>query len=340
MRFFFTTLILCSLLGINTLQAQIPTAGLQAYWSFDGNANDLSGNGNNGIVNGATLTLDRFGNANRAYFFDGINDKIDVLNSSTVDIPDNHDFSFAFWIKTNPGNTNACPISKSIWGSWNGYLFYTDISNLGYCNSPGQLSFYVASNAQQDACADSAICDNYNDWYFITGVYDAASNESYLYVNSVLQFDIGTKFASTSNTMNLTFGAHNSGNMYFNGSLDGVRLYNVVLDQNGIDALFNEVNPAAGIKEYNIETIFCSVYPNPSSQTLIVDINNSFIQKLEDEIILTVYSIEGKLVKSDKLMKNELQMNNKLNIESLSKGLYFIKLRSGNYNQNLKFIKE
>ena len=35
--------------------AQIPTNGLVAHWNFKGNANDLSGNGNNGVVYSATL---------------------------------------------------------------------------------------------------------------------------------------------------------------------------------------------------------------------------------------------------------------------------------------------
>lgn len=337
MRYFSITLILFTLLGINTLQAQIPTAGLQAYWAFDGNANDLSGNGNHGIVNGAILTLDRFGNANRAYFFDGINDKIDVLNSSTVDIPDNHDFSFSFWIKTNPANTNACPISKSIWGSWNGYLFYTDISNLGYCNSPGQLSFYVASNAQQDACADSAICDNYNDWYFITGIYDAASNESYLYVNSVLQFDIGTKFASTSNTMNLTFGAHNSGNMFFNGSLDGVRLYDVILTQPEIEALYNEVNPTAGLNENEVVLENINLYPSPVNGKTV---NITFVSKTQEKVEIQIYDNIGNLVfdEAQIIMVGENEIHCDLN--NLAVGFYHLKISSGNYYQTLRFIKE
>ena len=48
-----------------------PNTGLVAYYPFNGNANDESGNGNNGTVNGATLTTDRDGNANSAYDFDG-----------------------------------------------------------------------------------------------------------------------------------------------------------------------------------------------------------------------------------------------------------------------------
>lgn len=58
--------------------AQIPTSGLNAYWPLDGNANDYSGNANNGAVNGATPTTDRFGNPNRAYAFNGFSSRIDV----------------------------------------------------------------------------------------------------------------------------------------------------------------------------------------------------------------------------------------------------------------------
>jgi len=45
------------------------TDGLVAYYPFDGNANDASGNGNHGTTHGVTLTTDRFGNANGAYYF-------------------------------------------------------------------------------------------------------------------------------------------------------------------------------------------------------------------------------------------------------------------------------
>ena len=55
----------------------VPTNGLVGWWGFNGNANDESVNGNDGVVNGATLTTDRFGNSNSAYDFDG-NDLIDI----------------------------------------------------------------------------------------------------------------------------------------------------------------------------------------------------------------------------------------------------------------------
>lgn len=59
-------------LAINGHAQSFLTNGLVAYFPFNGNANDASGNGVNGTVIGATLDLDRFGDANRAYRFDGI----------------------------------------------------------------------------------------------------------------------------------------------------------------------------------------------------------------------------------------------------------------------------
>ena len=60
----------------------VPTNGLVGWWPFNGNANDESGNGNNGVVNGAALTLDRNGNVGKAYSFDGVDDYIQTLVSS------------------------------------------------------------------------------------------------------------------------------------------------------------------------------------------------------------------------------------------------------------------
>ena len=49
---------------------------LIGYYPFCGNANDLSGNNNHGIVSGAKLAQDRFGNINSAYYFNGNQDFI------------------------------------------------------------------------------------------------------------------------------------------------------------------------------------------------------------------------------------------------------------------------
>ena len=70
-----------------TLVAQIPSYIVQdslvAWYPFNGNANDETGNGNNGIVYGAILTADKDGNENSAYSFDGVDDYIEIVNYRT-----------------------------------------------------------------------------------------------------------------------------------------------------------------------------------------------------------------------------------------------------------------
>ena len=56
----------------------VPANGLVGWWPFNGNANDESGNGNNGTVNGATLSTDRNGYVNSAYSFLNQNSKISL----------------------------------------------------------------------------------------------------------------------------------------------------------------------------------------------------------------------------------------------------------------------
>ena len=63
------------------------TTGLIAYYPFNGDANDASPNGNNGIVQNAALTTDRFGATNKAYRFNGINSVITATNRNYLSFP-------------------------------------------------------------------------------------------------------------------------------------------------------------------------------------------------------------------------------------------------------------
>jgi hypothetical protein len=95
-----STLIKTSLLGIvamasvNGYSQTFLTNGLVAYYPFSGNVNDASGNGNNGIVYGATLTTDRFGLTNSAYYFNGASAYISVPLHGNVF---SNDFTASVW---------------------------------------------------------------------------------------------------------------------------------------------------------------------------------------------------------------------------------------------------
>ena len=71
--------------------------GLIAFYPFGGNANDVSGNGNNGTVYNAILATNHFGAANTAYDFNGTNSYIDIpQNSGLNNLTTN--FTLSAWI--------------------------------------------------------------------------------------------------------------------------------------------------------------------------------------------------------------------------------------------------
>ena len=85
------------LAGIPSVSIADLNNGLVAYYSFDGNSNDESGNGIHGTVIGATLTEDRLGNIGRAYEFDGSDDYIEVGNSESLNFTSS--FTVSLWIR-------------------------------------------------------------------------------------------------------------------------------------------------------------------------------------------------------------------------------------------------
>ena len=115
------------------------TNGLVAYYPFNGNANDESINTNNGTVNGATLTFDRFGNHNSAYEFNG-NDYIDLGQNINL-----NSFTFVVWIKTN---SYGAIISKHSRESSFNSSYEMQMLNSGNCNicftaSPNSVPYSI-----------------------------------------------------------------------------------------------------------------------------------------------------------------------------------------------------
>ncbi len=115
MKKIFTILAMLSLIGVNGF-SQIPTNCLVAWYPFNGNANDESGNGHNGTVNGAVLTTDRFGNPNHAYSFDGITANITNLTIT-------NEKSISVWI--NVDTSVNCGFSVYTGGSGAAFQLYS-----------------------------------------------------------------------------------------------------------------------------------------------------------------------------------------------------------------------
>jgi hypothetical protein len=86
-----------ALLTVTTVP--LPSGGLVLDLPFNGNANDQSGNANNGTVAGAILTSDQFGNLDSAYSLTGLNSYISVPDSSSLHIQ--NAITLAAWVKSD-----------------------------------------------------------------------------------------------------------------------------------------------------------------------------------------------------------------------------------------------
>ncbi len=147
----------------------VPTNGLVGWWPFNGNANDESGNGNNGTVNGATLTADRFGNSSKAYNFDGVNDFIQSPNQTLTG-----SVSFSGWYQMSDFNTPGNDMFYISNQSTTNDIYSSNIA-FGFRSYQGQYghSTYVASPLTGYYATNNLPTENV--WHHITCVFENGS---------------------------------------------------------------------------------------------------------------------------------------------------------------------
>lgn len=85
-----------------TVPNYVPTNGLVGWWPLDGNANDISGNNNNGTVIGAMLSTNRFGLAGSCYEFNG--DPNVYISTNYTGVLGANPRSVSFWAKLDNNN--------------------------------------------------------------------------------------------------------------------------------------------------------------------------------------------------------------------------------------------
>ncbi len=194
--------------------------GLVAYYPFNGNANDVSGNNNNGTRYGATPTNDRKGVPNSAYLFDGYNDYIEVNHSSSLNI--SQQISISLWLKFETSAPYYYPyhmIEKH--GSW----------------GIGQREFDIGCGV---STYNLFILDFEPDrFYHFVLTYNGTTLSAY--VNGVLRESTVGGGAIPTTLNNLIIGKYTlAEGYYFDGTLDDIRIYNRALTQQEISALYNE----------------------------------------------------------------------------------------------------
>ncbi|MEO9474425.1 MAG: LamG-like jellyroll fold domain-containing protein [Cyclobacteriaceae bacterium] len=188
-----------------------------AIYLFDGDASDGTGNGIDGTVNGATLAVDRFGNADAAYTFDGSSNYI----NTTQTFANNQPFSASVWVYWD-GNTGRHTALSWFEGSLSSrmYLGVTETGNLAFGDS-----FETGTPLEA------------GKWVHLVGTYDG--NQSRLYIDGI-ESDVSiTGLSYQFNT--LTIGRQGTASSeYWDGKIDDIRIYDIALDASEILGLYAE----------------------------------------------------------------------------------------------------
>ena len=201
---------------------------LQAYYPFNGNALDESGNGHDAVLYGPTLTFDRSGNPNSAYDFDGFNDYIDTETRFDYEYR-----TVSMWINaddiTGTGSNRKVYVNMS-----DPVLDYGSISGLFEAN---EILLDPAGGGSAPWIVSQVAI---NTWYHVVLVRDGAVKRAYLDNIELGQGVSGTVSSISDPYDKLVFGTSRHRTiLFFDGTIDDVRVYNRALGICEIEALYN-----------------------------------------------------------------------------------------------------
>ncbi|GEM_PF-6655550 len=229
------------LILLGSASSQIPTTGLVAYYPFNGNPNDLSGNGNNGtVIGGVSWASDRNGIPNTAARFNGFDASISVINSSTLQI--HGDITIAAWVQCESPQDNRFIIEKYYGGSIynHGWLLAT-YGVLDYPAYAAQALFQGRDGTTTGNTIMSGPSGNFADgrWHFLVGM--RSGTNWMIYKDGVLtnHYDSGTT-GSIEDGGNIRIGGTNVEAYHWNGLIDDIRIYNRSLSNSEMQELYHE----------------------------------------------------------------------------------------------------
>ncbi len=223
-----------AIININTLSlSQLPVAGINSNYKFNGNANDEENN-NPGTLRGTPLqTTDRFNIAGSAYNFNGSYQYVSTSNA--FNNPNN--FTISVWFKTTTtSGGKLIGFGSSITGLSTRYDRHI------YMNNTGQIYFGVYPSTV--VTVNSALSYNDDKWHLATATLSSAG--MILYVDGA---QVGSNSATTagenySGYWRIGFDNCNGwtsqpSSFYFNGKIDDVLIYNRALTAAEINTLYN-----------------------------------------------------------------------------------------------------
>ena len=314
----------------NCLPIYVPTNGLVGFWPFCGNANDESGNGKHGIVNGAALTVDRYANVNHAFEFNGTNNHI-VIDSLNIGTPNNAS-SLSVWWKQSPNINSGWGTILGDYDSPSGgdFVFSTLVQrnfSSGF-NTINRRSSSIEIQTYSNAFIDSAwhhtvvVFDGFSRLYYYSDnvledsmiVWNGISNGNFdiPFYNPTVNYQDGGKFRIGCSNYN------NNLQEFWNGKIDDIGIWNRALTTQEIyDLYVGQIT--TDISQHTNENEI-KIFPNPAKDLVNISLNRKGNTKLN------LMDSSGRLVRTFHVSTAQSQ----LSLEGLESGIYFLKVEGEN----------
>jgi hypothetical protein len=311
--------IILSFLSGACLFSQIPTEGLVLYLPFDYDANDYSGNGNNGTTH--EIYYLRGDRGITAYF--SPQSYVEIKDTSSLDFSDVAGLSIAVWIRQEQ-DIGGYIVVKMGTGGRTEYEYKLSLTYDGIINS-GIVS--PTSTILLDSNGKLFL----NEWNHIVLRWDKSDGTMSIYRNGELNSLTYTNITSIQNTsVPLRIGQYiDNYENSFRGSLDDLLIYNRPLSEDEITSIYKykvvtALDPIPATKDIVL-------YPNPVQSEL--------------KIVLSEYSELADFAIKDAsgrtILKGKLNSGiNAIDMNSLRPGFYLIQIKDGNQTSSGKIVKE
>jgi hypothetical protein len=211
--------------------------GLVAYYPFNGNANDASGNDNHGNAFGAVLTADIFGNPNSAYYFDGIDDYIEIPNDISLNFGI-EDFAISLWLKYPSQAGGNYDYSTVFIKAENPNNPYEGITLFVDYRTPGVACFRTTYDYEMFSNSNNLNNDAWRHFVLVrqNGILK-------IFINGSLDNSQNLPITNVSNNANIFLGRNHiyPTHQNFLGKMDNVRIYNRALSDAEIQELYNQM---------------------------------------------------------------------------------------------------
>jgi hypothetical protein len=204
-----------------------------AVYNADGDANDSKGTNHGTLVNGATFSTGKIG---QAFQFDGTNDYLKLPNNSLNFIDD---FSVGFWMKLGSLNQTSYIIDSA---------GFSGIGTTGWVLNltSGNLNFTIHNNNNASSIGANYVLTSTSVWYHI--VITSKSGYNAIYINnSLIMSNTSTmrpNYVTSSYSIPYIGVFKTANTQFFNGNIDGLNFWNKSLTVDEVTQLYNSGNGA------------------------------------------------------------------------------------------------